>query len=185
MKVIVTYEVWFPGHSTRCSWISDSKPGYRRRKRGRRQVKYPGSARKTGNDAFSLYALCKLKWNVSVISWRTNRQWVVSDVARKAFASAANYEHVRSEYAVEAVEFLLQKLGLKDNDAPNRTGNRPFTILELGCGTGKFTRVMVKVLTGKKVKVFASEPLQSMCEQFKLMVPETEIIQCAAEKIRK
>lgn len=61
MKVIVTYEVCFPGHSTRCSWISDSKPGYRRRKRGRRQVNYPGSARKTGNDAFSLYALCKLK----------------------------------------------------------------------------------------------------------------------------
>ena len=110
---------------------------------------------------------------------------VVSNVARKAFASAANYEYVRSEYAVEEVEFLLQKLGVKDNDAPNRTGNRPFTILELGCGTGKFTRVMVKVLTGKKVKVIASEPLQSMCEQFKLMVPETEIIQCVAEKIRK
>lgn len=110
---------------------------------------------------------------------------VVANVARKAFASAANYEKVRSDYPVEAVEFLLQKLGITDNQASNTTGNRPFTILELGCGTGKFTRVMVKLLTGKKVKVIASEPLQSMCQQFKLMVPETEIIQCAAEKIRK
>jgi len=108
---------------------------------------------------------------------------VVANVARKAFASAANYEKVRSNYPVEAVEFLLQKLGVTDNEASNTTGNRPFTILELGSGTGKFTRVMVKLLTGKKVKVIASEPLQSMCQQFKLMVPETEIIQCAAEKI--
>ena len=111
----------------------------------------------------------------------------VSNVARKAFSSAANYEEVRSGYPVEAVEFLLQKLGVTDNEASKTTGNRPFTILELGCGTGKFTRVMVKLLTesGKKVKVIASDPLQSMCQQFKLMVPETEIIQCAAEKMRK
>lgn len=111
----------------------------------------------------------------------------VSSVAQKAFASAANYEKVRSDYAVEAVEFLLQKLGVKDNDSgPNSCrGDRPFTILELGCGTGKFTRVMVKVLAGKNVRVIASEPLPSMCEQLKLIVPNTEIIQCAAELIRK
>lgn len=114
-----------------------------------------------------------------------NMSEIVSDVAQRAFASAANYEHVRSEYAVEAVDFLLQKLGVKDNDSPDSTGDRPFTILELGCGTGKFTRVMVEVLTGKNVRVIASEPLQSMCEQFKLMVPDTEIIQCAAEQIRE
>lgn len=114
-----------------------------------------------------------------------NMSEIVSDVAQRAFASAANYEHVRSEYAVEAVDFLLQKLGVKDNDWPDSTGDRPFTILELGCGTGKFTRVMVEVLTGKNVRVIASEPLQSMYEQFKLMVPDTEIIQCAAEQIRE
>ena len=110
---------------------------------------------------------------------------IVANVAQKAFASAANYEHVRSKYAVEEVDFLWQKLGVKDNDSLNSTGDRPFTILELGCGTGKFTRVMLKVLTGKNVRVIASEPLQSMCDQFKLMVPDTEIIQCAAEQIRK
>ena len=128
-------------------------------------------------DSPSLYARGKLS--------PSKMSEVVSNVARKAFASAANYETVRSDYPVEAVKFLLQKLGVTDNEESNTTGNRPFTVLELGCGTGKFTRVMVKLLTGKKVKVIASEPLQSMCEQFKLMVPETEIIQCAAEKIRK
>ncbi|KAL9985922.1 hypothetical protein ACROYT_G008376 [Oculina patagonica] len=107
----------------------------------------------------------------------------VSIVAQRAFASATNYEHVRSGYAVEAVEFLLQKLGVKDNDSSNSTRDRPFTILELGCGTGKFTRVMVEVLTGKNVRVIASDPMQSMCDQFKLVVPDTEIIQCAAEQI--
>ena len=85
-------------------------------------------------------------------------------------------------------QFLLRKLGLKDHESMDVAApgtERPFTILEVGCGTGKFTRVMVEVLKGKNVKVIASEPLQSMCEQFKVMVPDAEIIQCPAEKIRK
>ena len=44
---------------------------------------------------------------------------------------------------------------------------------------------MLEVLKDKNVRVIASEPLQSMCEQLKLMVPDTEIIQCPAENIRK
>ena len=46
----------------------------------------------------------------------------VANVARKAFSSAANYEEVRSDYPVEAVEFLLQKLGVTDNEASKTTG---------------------------------------------------------------
>ena len=113
---------------------------------------------------------------------------LVSDVVREAFASASKYENVRQEYPVKAVEFLLSKLGLRGEDltrVTNTSTDRPCTILELGCGTGKFTRVMLKVLKGKNVKVVASEPVTSMCEQFRLMVPDTEIIQCTAEKIRK
>ena len=112
----------------------------------------------------------------------------VSNIARKAFLSASNYENIRYAYPFEAVEFLLRKLDPRNKDPTDITDadtDRPFTILEVGCGTGKFTRVMLKVLEGKNVKVIASEPLTSMCEQFRLMVPDTEIIQCPAEKIRK
>ena len=109
----------------------------------------------------------------------------VSNVAQKAFLSASNYENIRHDYAFEAVDFLLHKLGLRSENPTDAGTDRPCTILELGCGTGKFTRVMLKVLKGKNVKVIASEPVTSMCEQFRLMVPDTEIIQCAAEKIRK
>ena len=118
----------------------------------------------------------------------SNNDELVSDVVREAFAAASKYENVRQDYPVKAVEFLLNKLGLRGDDPTNITNvgtDRPCTILELGCGTGKFTRVMLKVLKGKNVKVIASEPVTSMCEQFRLMVPDTEIIQCAAEKIRK
>ena len=46
--------------------------------------------------------------------------------------------------------------------------------------TGKCTHAL-KLLKGKDVKVVASEPLQSMCEQFRLMVLDTKIIQWPAE----
>ena len=112
----------------------------------------------------------------------------VAEMAQKAFASSSNYENVRANYSREAVEFFLRKLGVNwdnhDKAAENQT-DRPFTILEVGCGTGKFTRVMLEVLKDKNARVIASEPLQSMCEQLKLMVPDTEIIQCPAENIRK
>lgn len=109
---------------------------------------------------------------------------IASDFARKAFASAKNYEDVRSEYPEEAVKYFLDKLGVKDdNSRVSSTEARPFTILEVGCGTGKFTRVMAKVLTDKNVRVIASEPLESMYEQFKVFVPGTDIVQCAAECI--
>ena len=108
------------------------------------------------------------------------------DFARKAFASAENYENVRSDYPEEAVKYFLHKLDIKVNDRTVSSKEaRPFTILEVGSGTGKFTRVMVKVLSDKNVRVIASEPLESMCEQFKIMVPRMDIIQCAAECIRE
>ena len=111
----------------------------------------------------------------------------VKEVAQEAFSTASNYENVRPGYPAEAVELFLNNLGVgvmeKEDDNDNKP--RPFTILEVGCGTGKFTRVMLQVLEDKNVHVIASEPVQSMYEQFKVVVPDAEIIQCTAENISK
>ena len=112
---------------------------------------------------------------------------ILSDVVQRGFFGASHYENIRQDYPVEAVEFFLNNLGVKEI-VTNRTQDGPFTILEVGSGTGKFTRVMLKVLELKEeqeIKVIASEPHQNMYEEFKVLMPDTEIIQCTAEKIRK
>ena len=109
---------------------------------------------------------------------------ILGDVVQRGFVGASHYENIRQDYPVEAVEFFLNNLGVKEIV----TQDRPFTILEVGCGTGKFTRVMLKILEIKEeqeIKVIASEPHQNMCEEFKELMPDTEIIQCTTEKIRK
>ena len=108
----------------------------------------------------------------------------VSDFVERAFFEASNYENVRPGYPVDAVKFFLEKLGALNSD-DNCNQSRPVTILELGSGTGKLTRTMLEVLKGKNITVIASDPVKTMCEQFKVTVPDTEIIQCPAEKIRK
>ena len=112
---------------------------------------------------------------------------ILSDVVQRGFVGASHYENTRRDYPVEAVEFFLNKLGVKEI-VTHRTQDRPFTILEVGCGTGKFTRVMLKILElreEQEIKVIASEPHQNMYKEFKVLMPDTEIIQCTAEKIRK
>ena len=109
---------------------------------------------------------------------------ILSDVVQRGFVGASHYENIRQDYPLESVEFFLNILGVKETV----TQDRPFTILEVGCGTGKFTRAMLKILEFKeeqKIKVIASEPHQNMYEEFKVLMPDTEIIQCVAEKIRK
>ena len=114
----------------------------------------------------------------------SQKNQVLCDLVQQGFVGACHYENTRQDYPVEAVEFFLNNLGVKDIVRQDR----PFTILEVGCGTGKFTRVMLKILELKEdqnIKVIASEPHQNMYEEFKLVLPDTEIIQCTAEKIRK
>ena len=108
----------------------------------------------------------------------------VSECARKGFASASDYEKVRQGYPIEAVEFFLQNLRLLDDSS---TSFRPqqTKVLELGSGTGKFTRVMLEVLKERNVRVIASDPLENMCEHFRCLLPGSEIMQCAAENISK
>lgn len=107
----------------------------------------------------------------------------VHECARKGFVSASNYEKVRPNYPVDAVKSFLQNLGFLDERKAARPG--PVKILELGSGTGKFTRIMLEVLKDEDVEIIASDPLENMCEHFKRVLPETELIQCAAENIGK
>ena len=107
----------------------------------------------------------------------------VHECARKGFASASNYEKVRPNYPVDAVKFFLRNLGFLDESKAVRPGR--VKILELGSGTGKFTRIMLEVLKDEDVEVIASDPLENMCEHFKRALPETKLIQCAAENIGK
>ena len=111
----------------------------------------------------------------------------VNEVAAKAWSSSTVsniYEKTRPAYNLDAVEFLLGKV----NALVPHSGQEPFTIVELGAGTGKFTRAMLKVFERRSVKnfkVISTEPLKEMCVKFKEMVPDVEIIQYAASELGK
>ena len=95
---------------------------------------------------------------------------------QKGFAPASNYE---KDYPLEAVKFLVENLRLLDDNTAESK------VLELGSGTGKFTRVMLEVLKDQNVRVIASDPVDQMCEKFKRLQPDIDIINCVAEKISK
>ena len=99
-------------------------------------------------------------------------------LATLAFEASATYEQVRPNYTVESVKFLLKKLGILEQERV-----QPLSILELGCGTGKFTRVMMEVLEGVDARVIASDPTDTMIRQFQRILPKVEVLQCYAENI--
>ncbi|XP_001628882.2 uncharacterized methyltransferase-like C25B8.10 [Nematostella vectensis] len=91
------------------------------------------------------------------------------------------YEKGRPRYTRESVEYLLKQLGVFDRDHA-----KPMTILELGAGTGLFTRGILKTLDDHYItntRVIASDPLESMCDLFKQLLPEVKMLHCVAEKI--
>ena len=69
------------------------------------------------------------------------------------------------------MKFLLKQLQPLD-----KTTERS-KVLELGSGTGKFTQVMLEVLKDQNVRVIASDPVDQMCEQFKRLQPDVDVIQ--------
>ena len=103
---------------------------------------------------------------------------LVPQFARKVFAASSNYEKIRQGYPEDAVRFFLKNLRLLDDTTTCKK-----KVLELGAGTGKFTRVMLEIVNKENVTVIASDALEEMCKEFKQHQPDTEIIQCAAERI--
>ena len=104
------------------------------------------------------------------------------DLAAKAFKASANYEEARPTYSVESVRFLLEKVGILEE---KEIKSQPRTILELGCGTGKFTRILMEVLKDTDTRVIATDPLENMLKEFRKIFPNFEVEQSSAENISK
>lgn len=106
----------------------------------------------------------------------------VHPIAESGFTSSELYDRVRPGYSKEAVSFLLDKLGVVYGK--NATSNmQPTHILELGAGTGKFTRTLQDVLRGSNVEMITSEPVLSMRQEFAKIFPELKIKDFSAENI--
>ena len=113
---------------------------------------------------------------------RKMSQTTVHPIAESGFSTSQLYDRARPSYSKEAVSFLLEKLGVPPQ---NPSWDQPVRILELGTGTGKFTRTLQEVLCGSNVEIIASEPLHSMRKQLRKNLPDMEIKSFSAENIGK
>ena len=109
-------------------------------------------------------------------------QTTVNPIAESGFSTSQLYDRSRPSYSKEAVTFLLEKLGILPR---NSSSDQPTRVLELGTGTGKFTRTLQEVLRGSNVQVIASEPVLSMRQEFIKNFPDIEIKDFSAENIGK
>jgi len=82
---------------------------------------------------------------------------------------AESYERRRPTYPVELVEWLADRLELRPGT----------TVVDLGAGTGKLTRDLVR--TG--ASVVAVEPLAEMRAQLQSAVPDAEVLAGSAEDV--
>ncbi len=83
--------------------------------------------------------------------------------------SAANYERGRPDYPPAAVRYLGRALGIGPGT----------TVVELGSGTGKFTRALAPLGAAR----IAVEPMAGMRREFRRAVPEVAVVDGTAEAI--
>ena len=74
--------------------------------------------------------------------------------AQEGFSDAASYDQHRPSYPIDAVEQLLVNLGVANQPSAR--------IIELACGTGKFTEALAQ--RPEKFEVIAVEPHAGMRE---------------------
>jgi SAM-dependent methyltransferase len=96
-------------------------------------------------------------------------RWI-NPVAAAGFASAADiYERARPSYPAEAVAWLVERAGI----GPGRT------VVDLGAGTGKLTRLLVPF----GARVVAVEPVAEMRAKLTEVLPSVEALDGTAEDI--
>ncbi len=94
----------------------------------------------------------------------------VHPVAASGFDSgAAAYERGRPSYPAAAVDLLVEELGI----GPGAT------VVDLGAGTGKWTRLLV----ARGAMVVAVEPVAGMRAELAAAVPEAEVVEAPAEAV--
>ena len=93
----------------------------------------------------------------------------VHPVVRGFDRAAATYERARPDYPAAAVRFLGREL-------PIRRGT---TVVELGSGTGKFTRALAPLGAAR----IAIEPIPGMRRVFGSTVPDVPVLDGTAEQI--
>jgi ubiquinone/menaquinone biosynthesis C-methylase UbiE len=94
----------------------------------------------------------------------------VHPVAAAGFGAGAEvYERARPSYPVEAVEWLAERTGL----GPGRT------IVDVGAGTGKLTRL----LPATGARVIAVEPVPEMRAKLLEVIPGVEALEGTAERL--
>lgn len=94
----------------------------------------------------------------------------VHQAALEGFGVGASaYERGRPGYPQDAVDWIVERLAIAAGS----------TVIDLGAGTGKFTRM----LRDSGAAIYAVEPSAGMREQLKRLVPEATILDAAAEAI--
>jgi ubiquinone/menaquinone biosynthesis C-methylase UbiE len=88
----------------------------------------------------------------------------------KGFQTASEaYERGRPGYPADAVRKLIEELGIEAGR----------TVIELGSGTGKFTKQLVPT----RARVVAVEPVEGMRQKFSEILPNVEVLAGTAEAI--